>query len=142
MGGLDDLVITNPSCGDVFTVETLDGLTAIMSFYSKNQEDMKWTGLNAPPGIVQPPTCPSCHASITCNQYSHITKCANLDILERNIAFHMSQLLDHWLGTIRKFDEDKSRDLLANTALTAVVPNPKKPLTQSKLKNARQKVLN
>ena len=142
MGGLDDLVITNPSCGHVFTVETLDGLTAITSFYSRNQEDTKWTGLNAPPGVVQPPTCPSCRASITCNRYGRITKRANLDILERNVASHMSQLLDHWLGAIRNFDEDKSRDLLVNAASTAVVPDPKKSPTQSKLKNARQKVLN
>ena len=32
LGGLDDLVITNPSCGHVFMVETLDGLTDIGRF--------------------------------------------------------------------------------------------------------------
>jgi len=142
LGGLDDLVITNPSCGHVFTVETLDGHTAIKSFYSRNQEDTKWTGLKAPPvGVVQPPTCPSCRASITCNRYGRIIKRANLDILERNVASHMSQLLGRWLSAFRNFDEDKSRDFLANAASTVTVPDPKKLPTRN-LKKARKDVLN
>jgi len=142
LGGLDNLVITNPSCGHIFTVETLDGLTAITSFYSRNQKDTKWTGLKAPLGVVQPPVCPSCRASITCNRYGRIIKRANLDILERNVASHMSQLLDRWLSAIRKFDEDKSRDILANAASTVIVPDPKKLPTQNKQKKARKDVLN
>src|SRR6266545_1649391 len=142
LGDLDELVITNPSCGHVFTVETLDGLTALRSFYSRDQEDTKWTGLKAPLGVVQPPTCPSCRASITCNRYGRITKRANLDILERNVASHMSQLLDHWLSKTRNFDEAKSRGLLASAASTVILPNPKKLPAQKKLNNARKNVLN
>jgi hypothetical protein len=141
LGGLDDLVITNPSCGHVFTVETLDGLTEIKEFYSIDRQDVKWIGLKAPLGVVEPPTCPTCRAPITCNRYGRIIKRANLDILERNVASNMSQSLDRWHGLIRNFDEERATDILATAVSTLQVSNPKKPPAQQKLNKARKAVL-
>ena len=140
LGGLDDLVITNPSCGHVFTVETLDGLTEIGKFYTRDGQDTKWIGLKAPLGIVKPPACPTCRAPITCNRYGRITKRAKLDILERNVAFHMSQSLYRSRRLAREFDEGEALTRLAASKIQA--SRSRKLPSQKKLNNARKFVLN
>ena len=140
-GSLDELVITNPACGHVFTVETLDGLTEIKEFYDRDQHDLKWIGLKAPLGVVKPPSCPTCRAPITCNRYGRITKRANLDILERNVASNMSQSLDRWKTSIQRFDETTAKNLLGTAASTLQVPTPKKPPSPQKFNKARKAVL-
>ncbi|KAF8867865.1 P-loop containing nucleoside triphosphate hydrolase protein [Gymnopilus junonius] len=140
-GGLDDLVITIPSCRHVFTVETLDGHTGMTDFYTRNAEDTKWIGLKSVLGFVKPPTCPTCRAQITCNRYGRITKRAALDILERNVASHMSRSLDRWLESIQNFDEQRSKVLLVDAASNVTIPSPKKLPPERKLKTARSNVL-
>ncbi|KAM5531281.1 hypothetical protein V8D89_015082 [Ganoderma adspersum] len=91
---LDELTITIPSCGHVFTVETLDGHCELDQYYRREGPDGKWLGLEAPPpGFRQPPTCPTCRSAITAPRYGRAFKRADLDILENNVAFHMSKSL-------------------------------------------------
>ncbi len=141
LGGYDDLVMTIPSCGHVFTVETLDGHTAIRDFYSRDKQDTKWTGLKTPNGPVKPPSCPTCRSPITCNRYGRIIKRADLDILERNVASYMSQSLDRCLGAVQRFDKNRSTALLVDAASTVDIPAPKKKPALKKLKNAQEDVL-
>lgn len=141
LGGLDDLVITNPSCGHVFTVETLDGHTAIGDFYSRDEQDAKWTGLKTPEGVIKPPSCPTCRSPITCNRYGRIVKRADLDILERNVASHMSQSLDRCLKAIQGFDEKRSIALLVDAASVVNISAPKKTPSLKKQKGAQVGVL-
>ena len=140
LGGLDDLIITNPSCGHVFTVETFDGLTEIGNFYTRDRQDVKWIGLKAPDGVVKPPACPTCRAPLTCNRYGRIIKRAKLDILERNVAFHMSQSLGRWRRLAGEFNEGRALDLLAASDIQA--SGLGKSPSQKKLNNARKLVLN
>ncbi|KAH9839366.1 P-loop containing nucleoside triphosphate hydrolase protein, partial [Rhodofomes roseus] len=93
---LDELLITLPGCGHVFTVETLDGICALHEYYRRDEVTGKWLGLQAPPsGFLKPPTCPTCRAAITAPRYGRVFKRADLDILENNVASHMSQSLGH-----------------------------------------------
>ncbi|KAI0332312.1 P-loop containing nucleoside triphosphate hydrolase protein [Cubamyces sp. BRFM 1775] len=91
---LDELTITLPACGHVFTVETLDGHCALKEYYRRDERHGRWIGLEAPPsGFKQPPACPTCRAAITAPRYGRVFKRADLDILENNVASHMSQSL-------------------------------------------------
>ncbi len=91
---LDELTITIPNCGHVFTVETLDGHCELDQYYRRDGPDGRWLGLEAPPpGFRQPPTCPTCRSAITAPRYGRAFKRADLDILENNVAFHMSKSL-------------------------------------------------
>ncbi|EJF65241.1 P-loop containing nucleoside triphosphate hydrolase protein [Dichomitus squalens LYAD-421 SS1] len=91
---LDNLLITIPNCGHVFTVETLDGHCELTEYYQRDGPDGKWIGLEAPPpGFKKPPTCPTCRGAITAPRYGRAFKRADLDILENNVAFHMSKSL-------------------------------------------------
>ncbi|KZT10660.1 P-loop containing nucleoside triphosphate hydrolase protein [Laetiporus sulphureus 93-53] len=91
---LDDLLITIPACGHVFTVETLDGHCGMSEYYRREGIDGKWLGLQAPPiGFQKPPTCPTCRAALTAPRYGRVFKRADLDILENNVASSMSRSL-------------------------------------------------
>ncbi|KAI0769450.1 P-loop containing nucleoside triphosphate hydrolase protein [Trametes elegans] len=99
---LDELTITLPACKHVFTVETLDGHCEMGEYYRREGSDGRWVGLEAPPpGFKQPPACPTCRAAITAPRYGRVFKRADLDILERNVASHMSQSLN---GVRQKVD--------------------------------------
>ncbi|KAH9895168.1 P-loop containing nucleoside triphosphate hydrolase protein [Cubamyces lactineus] len=92
---LDELTITLPACGHVFTVETLDGICELNEYYRRDGREGRWIGLEAPPsGFKQPPACPTCRAAITAPRYGRVFKRADLDILENNVASHMSQSLN------------------------------------------------
>jgi hypothetical protein len=81
-------------CGHIFTVETLDGHCHMGEYYVVDLMG-KCTSPKAPPIEYQtPPTCPTCRGSITALRYGRITKRANLDILEQNIASNMSKSLE------------------------------------------------
>ena len=91
---LDELIITLPNCGHVFTVETLDGHCGLQDYYRRDGPDGKWLGLEAPPpGVKSPPACPTCRAAITAPRYGRAFKRADLDILENNVAFYMAKAL-------------------------------------------------
>lgn len=101
VGTLDELLITLPNCGHVFTVETLDGHCDMSQYYLREGLEGEWLGLKAPPiGFRKPPTCPTCRSAITSPRYGRIFKRADLDILENNVAFHMSQALQEVVGRV------------------------------------------
>ena len=137
------MIITIPACRHVFTVETLDGLTGMNDFYSRDEQDTKWKGLLVPLGFIKPPTCPTCRSPITCPRYGRIVKRADLDILERNVAAHMSQSLDKRQQVLQDIKEDTMKALLFAGAAKITVPDPKDPPTRklAKQKNSRRKVL-
>lgn len=96
--GLDDLLITLPKCGHVFTVETLDGHCGMNDFYTRESIDGRWLGLRSPDASAgetrAPPVCPTCRVAITSPRYGRVFKSADLDILERNIMSSMTQSLN------------------------------------------------
>ncbi|KAF5338164.1 hypothetical protein D9758_014722 [Tetrapyrgos nigripes] len=97
---LENLLITLPNCGHVFTVETLDGICHMNDYYTKRVIQPGglevWSGLKSPDrdGIAPPPVCPTCRSAITSPRYGRTFKRANLDILERNVISDMTQRLD------------------------------------------------
>ena len=137
------MIITIPACGHVFTIETLDGLTGMKDFYSRDEQGTKWTGLLVPLGFINPPTCPICRSPITCPRYGRIVKRADLDILEQNVAAHMSQSLDKRQQALQIINEDTLKAILIVEAAKITIPDPKNPPTRKlvKQRNSRRKVL-
>lgn len=91
---LDEILITLPVCGHIFTVETLDGICDMKEFYRRDGPDGEWLGFVDPPtDFRKPPTCPTCRTAITSYRYGRIFKRADLDILENNVASQMSHSL-------------------------------------------------
>jgi len=135
------MVITIPACRHVFTVETLDGLTGMNDFYSRDKQGTKWTGLLVPLGFTNPPTCPSCRSPITCPRYGRIFKRADLDILERNVAAHMSQSLDNRQRVLQGINEGNLKALLAAEAARITIPDPKHTPKLKKQSASRKKLL-
>ena len=81
-------------CGHVFTVETLDGHCSMSEYYEIDPTG-RYLDMKAPPIKYQaPPTCPTCRGPITSPRYGRVTKRANLDILEQNVASNMSKQLE------------------------------------------------
>lgn len=122
METIDDMTITIPNCGHVFTVETLDGICDMAEFYERSDDDTRWVGLKAPPsGFVKPPTCPTCRAAITCPRYGRIFKRADLDILERNVTSAMSQSL---AGVSHQLQQKSPEQCSVHVKEAAIVHKP------------------
>jgi len=82
-------------CGHIFTVETLDGHCSMSEYYEINPMTGRYITMKAPPVKFQtPPACPTCRGPITSPRYGRVTKRANLDILEQNVASNMSKRLE------------------------------------------------
>ena len=82
-------------CGHIFTVETLDGHCSMSEYYEIDPMTGGYIEMKAPPIKFQtPPACPTCRGPITSPRYGRVTKRANLDILEQNVASKMSKRLD------------------------------------------------
>jgi hypothetical protein len=82
-------------CGHIFTVETLDGHCSMSEYYEIDQMTGGYIMPKAPPVMYQtPPACPTCRGPITSPRYGRVTKRANLDILEQNVASNMSKRLN------------------------------------------------
>ncbi|KAG6889414.1 hypothetical protein C0992_005271 [Termitomyces sp. T32_za158] len=120
---LDELLITLPKCGHVFTVETLDGICEMTDYYTKNQGG-SWIDLRTPVSETahgerkKPPVCPTCRSAITSPRYGRVFKSADLDILERNVISRMSAQL----GDIyEKMDKISKTDLETKLAPKASV---------------------
>ena len=137
MESLDDMLITIPQCQHAFTVETLDGHVGITNYYAQDAAGA-WTGLRAPPaGFLKPPTCPTCRAPITCPRYGRIYKRADLDILENNVASHMSLSLT---AIISRLDGISKPDLDAKLRSDAISPNLGTAKPTPDAKNSRHKM--
>ncbi|KAJ4500147.1 hypothetical protein C8R41DRAFT_529014 [Lentinula lateritia] len=88
-------------CGHIFTAETLDGHCHMKDFYEVDQLD-QYLSMKAPPTkYQQPPTCPTCRSPITSRRYGRVTKRANLDILEQNVASNLAKSLNDVSPTIQ-----------------------------------------
>jgi len=82
-------------CGHIFTVETLDGHCSMSEYYEIDPMTGGYIMPKAPPIKYQtPPACPTCRGPITSPRYGRVTKRANLDILEQNVASNMSARLE------------------------------------------------
>ncbi|CAE6473834.1 unnamed protein product [Rhizoctonia solani] len=112
----DSMTITLP-CRHVFTVETLDAITHLGSFYEKDTNG-KWAK-----AIIQEhavaihtcPVCPSCHGQIDSLRYGRVVKNSNLALLQHNIALHLSHRLveaENVLAAIRAGLEKKVVDAI------------------------------
>ncbi|KAF8265012.1 hypothetical protein EI94DRAFT_1737067 [Lactarius quietus] len=90
-------------CGHIFTVETLDGHCKMSDYYELDALGA-FTATKAPPVNFQtPPACPTCRGPITALRYGRVTKRANLDILEQNVASTMSSALEKVGPDIEQF---------------------------------------
>ena len=82
-------------CGHIFTVETLDGHCGMSEYYEIDPMTGRYLSMKAPPVKYQtPPACPTCRGPITSPRYGRVTKRANLDVLEQNVASNMSKRLE------------------------------------------------
>jgi hypothetical protein len=83
------------ACGHIFTVETLDGHCDMSAYYEVSPMGA-FMATKAPPVNYQsPPACPTCRGPITALRYGRVTKRANLDLLEQNVASTMSSALEN-----------------------------------------------
>ena len=82
------------ACGHIFTVETLDGYCNMSEYYQIDQMGVFTTTIAPPVNYQNPPSCPTCRGPITALRYGRVTKRANLDILEQNVASTMSSDLE------------------------------------------------
>ena len=106
-------------CGHIFTVETLDDHCSMSDYYEIDPMTGHYVAMKAPPVKFQtPPACPTCRGHITSPRYGRVTKRANLDILEQNVASTMSKRLEKYgssLGVITTHLEE------TETAAKAIV---------------------
>ncbi|KDQ57638.1 hypothetical protein JAAARDRAFT_270513 [Jaapia argillacea MUCL 33604] len=118
---MDELLITNPTCRHTFTVETLDGHCDMELYYERSPSGT-WTNLSAPPlGFKKPPTCPTCRAAITSPRYGRVYKRADLDILEKNVAFSMSRSRNDVLTALEAESKTDMETRLRNAASNVTV---------------------
>ncbi|KAH8998206.1 hypothetical protein EDB86DRAFT_3148849 [Lactarius hatsudake] len=90
-------------CGHLFTVGTLDGRCNMSKYYELDAMGA-FTAIKAPPVDFQtPPSCPTCRRPITALRYGRITKKANVDMLEQNVASTMSSTLEEVGSEIESF---------------------------------------
>ena len=90
------------ACGHIFTVETLDGHCNMSEYYEVDPMGV-FLDTKAPPVNYQtPPSCPTCRGPITALRYGRVTKRANLDILEQNVASKMSSELEDISRAVEK----------------------------------------
>jgi hypothetical protein len=103
--GSDDISerLIRLGCGHIFTVETLDGQCKMPDYYEQDAMGV-FMATKAPPVNFQtPPSCPTCRGPITALRYGRVTKRANLDILEQNVASTMSSALENIGPEIEQF---------------------------------------
>ena len=107
-------------CGHIFTVETLDGHCNMSEYYETDPMGV-FIATKAPPVNYQnPPSCPACRGPITAFRYGRVTKRANLDILEQNVASTMSSELEKISPQIESFSaklavaQDEAKKITSN----------------------------
>ncbi|KAG9090835.1 hypothetical protein FS749_000253 [Ceratobasidium sp. UAMH 11750] len=103
-GSLDSMTITL-ACGHVFTVETLDGITHLGDFYSRDNSTGKWEHAITPETHGESrtrPVCPTCRGDITALRYGRICKGSNLAIMQHNISTKLSKSLSQAENSLDK----------------------------------------
>lgn len=101
--GLDSMLITL-ECGHVFTVEMLDGLCELASYYKKVGK--RWLQLATPPqGLQKHPLCPLCRGPIKSKRYGRMLKRADLDLSEQNVANKCRSALRHVTDQVSAFND-------------------------------------
>lgn len=139
----DNIIITLP-CKHTFTIETLDGICDITSYYTRDANSDLWTGLTAPPlGFKKPPACPTCRAAIVSPRYGRVYKRSDLDILEKSVASQMAQALGLTLKALDRIDIPAIEGRLKIAASATALPDLKVDSAQSKrLRGNRSRVSN
>ena len=142
---LDNLLITLPECGHVFTVETLDGICDIGKYYTKDEHG-HWRNLASPHHSGErrkPPMCPTCRAAITSPRYGRVFKSANLDILERNVISHMSGRMNKVQRSWSQFAKvEMERAIAEQVKLVQPGPTTSNAKAKSSRKRERKAILN
>jgi hypothetical protein len=114
------------ACGHIFTVETLDGHCNMSEYYRIDPMGV-FLATKAPPVNYQtPPSCPTCRGPITALRYGRVTKRANLDILEQNVASKMSSELEEISREVEKFSA-KLEGAKDDAKKISFTPSKKKP---------------
>ncbi|KAJ7163577.1 hypothetical protein C8R43DRAFT_1171786, partial [Mycena crocata] len=132
-GTLDELLITLPKCGHVFTVETLDGHCGMTDFYTREGAEGKWLGLRSPDSTGETrkvPVCPTCRTAITAPRYGRIYKSADLDILERNVISSMTINLNKLEQSMTGIAKSRIKDLLKTESARLRIPSDSSPSTK------------
>ena len=125
------------ACGHIFTVETLDGHCNMSEYYEVDLMGV-FTATKAPPVNYQtPPSCPTCRGSITALRYGRVTKRANLDILEQNVASKMSSDLEDISQEIEKVSA-KLESAKDDAKKIPFSPSEKKPEDLNHLDESRK----
>lgn len=125
-------------CRHFFTVETLDCHCQMSEFYDVDEMG-QFLSMKAPPsGYQLPPTCPTCRGPITSLRYGRVTKRATLDILEQNVASHMSKMLESMnpdmvqiSDTLEKLKEDIKKVTSDMDNVTEPAPSREAWLTEA-----------
>ena len=114
------------ACGHIFTVETLDGHCSVSDYYRIDSMGV-FLATKAPPVNYQtPPSCPTCRGPITALRYGRVTKRANLDILEQNVASKMSSELEEISQDVETISA-KLEDAKDDAKKIPFTPSEKKP---------------
>ncbi|KAG8992375.1 hypothetical protein FRB90_001027 [Tulasnella sp. 427] len=106
LGGndLDSRLITL-ECGHVFTVETLDGICELASYYLKHND--QWSQLaQVPEGLQKHPLCPLCRTPVKSKRYGRILKRVDLDMSELNVANKCRSTLRQVSEQVSAFNAD------------------------------------
>lgn len=115
------------ACKHVFTVETLDGHCRMSDFYVLDEMGRYMSTKEPPTEYQLPPTCPTCRAAITSPRYGRVTKRANLDILEQNVASSMSKELEALNPTLEKITEELEKWKDAASKISCDIENVSDP---------------
>lgn len=94
------------------------------AFYTREGSDGKWLALKEPPsGFRKPPTCPTCRTALdyTTPRYGRAFKCADLGILERNVASRMIRQLQAINLAVTKIDRTALDKALATSGKDATL---------------------
>jgi hypothetical protein len=113
-------------------------------YYGREGIDGKWLTLKTPDDTSKarkPPGCPKCRSAITSPRYGRAFKSADLEILEKNVIFRMSESLRRVQGLLDGVSADDVKTLLIAEAGTINVPsNSTSQASRKSRQRARTKV--
>lgn len=132
--GEDDAQLVTLQCGHVFTVETLDGHTQLEEHYRRDPETGRWLGLKEyqpQAGLTSIPRCPNCRADVDSPRYNRVAKRAKLDLMENNVASHLSRSLETVRRIVSSFDPTAAKEKFTEMAArAAAAPLPRGAKTE------------